>query len=310
MDVLSLGIYVVDVLGRPIDQFPEKGKLALFDELEIHTGGCANNTALVLARLGISAGAMGKIGTDAFGDLILQTLTDNDVDTAGMQQDANTSTSFTFVAVASDGERTFYHYIGANGELCEADLNWELIKTTKILHIAGALVMPRFDGAPMANVLREAKSLGITISLDTAYDATGKWMETLAPCLHHVDIFMPSIVEAQQLTGMSEYREIAQFLRDTYNIQTIAIKMGENGSYVSTPETELLVPAYSVKVVDATGAGDAYVAGFLAGTIMGWDLEATAELASAAGAACVTAIGTTAGIQNLEETLKISRQRN
>ena len=135
-------------------------------------------------------------------------------------------------------------------------------------------------------------------------------METLAPCLHHVDIFIPSIVEAQQLTGMSEYREIAQFFRDNYNIQTIAIKMGENGSYVSTPETELLVPAYSVNVVDATGAGDAYVAGFLAGMIMGWDLQATTELASAAGAACVTAIGTTAGIQNLEETLKISRQRN
>lgn len=310
MDVLSLGIYVVDVLGRPIDQFPEKGKLVLFDELGIHTGGCANNTALVLARLGISAGAMGKIGTDTFGDLILQTLTDNGVDVTGMRQDVDVSTSFTFVAIASDGERTFYHYIGANGELCEADLNWELIKTTKILHIAGALVMPRFDGAPMANVLREAKRLGITTSLDTAYDATGKWMETLEPCLHHVDIFMPSIVEAQQLTGMSECREIAQFFRNNYNIETIAIKMGENGSYISTPETELSVPAYPVNIVDATGAGDAYVAGFLAGTIMGWELEAIAELASATGAACVTAIGTTAGIQNLEETLKISRQRN
>ena len=310
MDVLSLGIYVVDVLGRPIDQFPEKGKLALFDELEIHTGGCANNTALVLSRLGIHAGAMGKIGTDAFGDLILQTLKDNDVNVTGMRQDADVSTSFTFVAIASDGERTFYHYIGANGELCEADLNWELIKTTKILHIAGALVMPSFDGAPMANVLREAKRLGITTSLDTAYDATGKWMETLEPCLHHVDIFMPSIVEARYLTGMSECREIAQFLRNIYNIQTIAIKMGENGSYVSTPETELSVPAYPVNVVDATGAGDAYVAGFLAGTLMDWDLQATAELAAATGAACVTAIGTTAGIQNLEETLKISRQRN
>ena len=148
MDVLSLGIYVVDVLGRPIDQFPEKGKLALFDELEIHTGGCANNTALALARLGISAGAMGKIGTDAFGDLILQTLTDNGVNTAGMRQDADVSTSFTFVAIASDGERTFYHYIGANGKLCEVDIDWELIKTAKILHIAGALVMPSFDGDP------------------------------------------------------------------------------------------------------------------------------------------------------------------
>lgn len=307
MDVLSLGIYVVDVLGRPIDQFPEKGKLTLFDELGIHAGGCANNTAIALTRLGISAGAMGKVGTDAFGDLILQTLINNGVDTTGMQQDPSSSTSFTFVAVASDGERTFYHYIGANGELCEADLDWEVIKRAKILHIAGALVMPRFDGAPMANVLREAKSLRITTSLDTAYDATGRWMETLEPCLPYVDMFMPSIVEAQHLTGISDPREIAQFLRNCYGIHTIVIKMGENGSYASTPEAEHFVPAYPVDVVDATGAGDAYVAGFLAGTIMGWDLKATAELASATGAACVTAIGTTDGIQNLEETLKISR---
>ena len=308
MDVLSLGIYVVDVLGRPIDQFPEKGKLALFDELEIHTGGCANNTALALARLGISAGAMGKIGTDAFGNLILKILTDNGVDTTGMRQDAGVRTSFTFVAIASDGERTFCHYIGANGKLCEVDLDWELIKTAKILHIAGALVMPSFDGAPMAKVLREAKVQGITTSLDTAYDATGKWMETLAPCLQYVDIFMPSIVEAQQLTGLSECREIAQFLRSNYNIEIIAIKMGENGSYVSTSGMELSVPAYPVNVVDGTGAGDAYCAGFLAGTIMGWDLQAAAELASATGAACVTAIGTTAGIQSLEETLKICKK--
>ena len=307
MDVLSLGIYVVDVLGRPIDQFPEKGKLALFDELGIHTGGCANNTAIALTRLGISAGAMGKVGTDAFGDLILQGLVDNGVDTSGMQQDPSSSTSFTFVAVASDGERTFYHYIGANGELCEADLDWEVIKRAKILHIAGALVMPRFDGAPMANVLRKAKSLGITTSLDTAYDATGKWLETLEPCLSYVDMFMPSIVEAQHLSGISDAREIAQFLRRRYGIHTIVIKMGENGSYASTPEAERFAPAYPVDVVDATGAGDAYVAGFLAGTIMGWDLKATTELASATGAACVTAIGTTDGIQNLEETLKIIR---
>ncbi|MDE0690228.1 MAG: sugar kinase [Candidatus Poribacteria bacterium] len=305
MDVLSLGIYVVDVLGRPIDEFPEKGKLVLFDELEIHTGGCANNTAIALTRLGLSAGAMGKVGTDAFGDLILQKLRDNGVDTVGMQQDPGSSTSFTFVAVASDGERTFYHYIGANGELCEADLDWEVIKSAKILHIAGALVMPCFDGAPMANVLQKAKTLGITTSLDTAYDATGKWMETLEPCLPYVDMFMPSIVEVEHLTGLSDAREIAQFLRRNYGIHTIAIKMGEDGSYVSTPEREHFATAYPVTAVDATGAGDAYVAGFLAGTLMGWDLKATAELASATGAACVTAIGTTAGIQNLEETLKI-----
>ena len=307
MDVLSLGIYVTDVLGRPIDNFPEKGKLVLFDELEIHAGGCANNTAIALSRLGVSVGAMGKIGNDQFGELILQTLLENKINTTGMQREANTNTSFTFVSIASDGERSFCHFIGANGELNEGDLNWDIIKTTKILHIAGAFVMPKFDGHPMANVLQKAKGLGITTSLDTTWDASGKWLETLEPCLPYVDIFLPSLTEAEHLTGLSEPRDISQFLRN-YGIHTIGIKMGEQGSYVSTPEEELFVPAYSVNIVDATGAGDAYVAGFLAGKVKGWDLKTTAELASATGAACVTQIGTTAGIKNLEETLKICQK--
>ena len=306
MDVLSLGIFVVDVLGRPIDTFPDKGKLVLFDELEIHTGGCANNTAIALARLGVSVGAMGKIGNDHFGNLILKNLTENNVDTEGIQWNTDASTSYTFVAVASDGERSFCHYIGANGELCENDLNWDIIKTTKILHIAGAFVMSKFDGQPMANVLKKAKSLGITTSLDTTWDATGKWLETLEPCLPYVDIFLPSLIEAEHLTGTSDLRGISTFLRN-YGISTIGIKMGERGSYVSTPDEEMLVPAYPVDIVDATGAGDAYVAGFLAGTVKGWDLKTTTQLASATGAACVTAIGTTTGIQNLEETMKICK---
>ncbi len=304
MDVLSLGIYVLDVLGKPIDHFPEKGKLALFDQLEIHTGGCANNTAIVLSRLGVSVGAMGKIGNDHFGDLVLQSLTENRVDTMGIQRDTKVNTSFTFVAIASDGERSFCHYIGANGELCETDLNWDIIKNTKILHIAGALVMPKFDGQPMANVLKKAKTLGITTSLDTAWDATGKWLETLEPCLPYVDIILPNLSEAEHITCTTELTEITKFFKD-YGIKTVGIKMGEHGSYVSTHEEELYIPAYPVNVVDATGAGDAYVAGFLAGLVKGQDLKATAELASATGAACVTAIGTTTGIKNIEETMKI-----
>ena len=304
MDVLSLGIFVTDVLGRPIDSFPEKGKLVLFDELEIHTGGCANNTAIALSRLGVSVGAMGKIGNDNFGELIQQTLTENHVDTTGIVRDSKVNTSYTFVAIASDGERSFCHYIGANGELNVNDLNWDIIKTTKILHIAGAFVMPKFDGKPMASVLKKAKELGITTSLDTTWDATGKWLETLEPCLPYIDIFLPSLTEAEHLTGLSEPVDISNFFRN-YGIHTVGIKMGERGSFVSTPDEQLFVPAYSVNIVDATGAGDAFVAGFLAGTVNGLDLKKTAELASATGAACVTSIGTTAGIQNLEETLKI-----
>ncbi len=306
MDVLCLGIFVVDVIARPIDKFPEKGKLELFDELELHTGGCANNTAIGLAKLGISVGGMGKIGQDGFGDFVLRTLDENGVDTLGMVRDANANTSCTFVMVASDGERTFFHYMGANAALSATDIRLDLIKECKILHIAGSLLMPKFDGEPTAHLLRQAKAAGVTTSLDTVWDATGNWLKTLEPCLPYVDIFLPSIEEAKQLTGLDSPPEIAKFLMD-YGIQTVGLKMGERGSYVRTKGEELYAPAYQVDVVDATGAGDAYVAGFLAGTVMGWDMKRTIELAAATGAACVTAMGTTTGIQNLEETLKFIR---
>ena len=306
MDVISLGVFVVDVIGRPVDQFPEKGRLTVFDELEMHSGGSANNTAITLAKLDIDVGAMGRIGADEFGDFVLQILDSNRVDTRSMARDAETKTPVTFVAVASDGERSFLHYMGTNRVISEDDVNLDLIRSCKILHVAGCLVMPKLDGEPTARILRHAKEAGVTTSLDTVWDATGNWLKTLAPCLPYVDIFLPSIEEAIQLTGLDSPPEIAKFLMD-YGVQTVGLKMGKRGSYVRSRTEEIYVPSYEVDVVDATGAGDAYVAGFLAGIVMGWDLKRTSKLASAAGAACVTAIGTTAGIRNLEETMAIAR---
>jgi len=307
MDVISLGIYAVDVIGRPIDRFPEKGKLELFDELQMHTGGCANNTGIGLAKLGIATGAVGKLGQDGFGDFVLQTLESHNVDTSGIVRDAKTKTSFTFAAVASDGERTFFHYMGANAVLSEADVDLDMIRDCKILHVAGSFVMPKLDGEPTACLLRQAKEAGVTTSLDTAWDAKGNWLKTLEPCLPYIDIFLPSIEEAEQLTGLDAPPDIARFLMD-YGIQTVGLKMGELGSYVRTAQDEFYIPSYQVNVVDATGAGDAYVAGFLAGIVMGWNVEQSAELAAATGAACVTAVGTTAGIQNLEQTMKLIKE--
>lgn len=304
MDVISLGVFVVDVIGRPIDRFPEKGRLTVFDELEMHSGGSANNTAITLAKLGINVGAMGRIGTDTFGDFVLQILDDNRVDTRAVMRDAETKTPVTFVSVASDGERSFLHYMGTNRVISEADVNLDLIRSCKILHVAGCLIMPKLDGEPTARILRHAKEAGVMTTLDTVWDATGNWLKTLEPSLPYVDVFLPSIEEAKQLTGFDSPPDIAKFLM-SYGIQTVGLKMGKRGSYVRTGTEEIHVPSYDVDVVDTTGAGDAYVAGFLAGTVMGWDLKRTCQLASATGATCVTAIGTTAGIKNLEETMAI-----
>jgi sugar/nucleoside kinase (ribokinase family) len=302
MDVLCLGILVADIVAKPIEEMPGKGKLQLVDTMELHTGGCASNAGYDLNKLGVSTGLMGKVGMDGFGDFFIKYMEDSGLDTRGIKRTSSTNTSATMVMVSADGERTFFHYLGANGELCYDDIDPDILREAKILHIAGAFLMPKFDGESTARVLKQARDLGITTSLDTAWDSRGNWMSLLEPCLHHLDIFMPSIEEARMVTGKEEPPEIADFLM-SYGIGTVALKMGEQGSYIRTRDWEMYVPIFEVKTVDATGAGDAFAAGFLAGVSKGWGHREAAKLASAVGACCVTAMGATAGVKNWQETL-------
>ncbi len=97
--------------------------------------------------------------------------------------------------------------------------------------------------------------------------------------------------------------EVAQFLLD-HGVGVVALKMGEEGCYLRSSDEEFQIPAYDVTAIDATGAGDAFVAGFLTGVVKGWDLKRTGHLANAVGALCVTAIGATTGVRSFEETLR------
>lgn len=302
--VACVGIYVVDALGRPIDRAPERGKLVLFDRLELHTGGCANNTAIALARLGVPVRAFGKVGTDAFGDFVLRTLRENGVDADSIVRTPQVNTSFTFVAISSDGERSFYHTIGANGAFGEEDVPRERLLDSRIVHVAGANLMPRFDGAPTTRLFRWAREHHILTAFDTTWDATGRWLEVIGESLPYVDFFLPSLEEARAMTGREDVEDVAQALLDR-GVRVVVLKMGAEGSYLRTAEMRFRLPALRVPVVDTTGAGDAYVGGFLAGQAMGWDLERSAQLATAAGAACVTAVGTTPGLRDLAATWEL-----
>jgi sugar/nucleoside kinase (ribokinase family) len=300
-EIACLGILVADLLGRPIDDLPQRGRLGLVENMTLHIGGCAANTGIDLARLGIDTAVLGKVGRDGLGDFIAQTLERDGIDTRGLVRDEVVNTSASMVLVGADGERTFLHYLGGNAEFRDTDVNWNVVDGAKIMHVAGALVMPAFDGEPMAQALEEAQRRGIITSLDTVWDATGKWMETLGPCLQYADYFMPSLSEAQAITGQTEPRDVARALQDA-GAKTVALKLGEKGCYVVTPTGELTVPAFRIEAVDGTGSGDAFDAGFLCGILKGWDLEKTARFANAVGAMCVKALGATAGARSIEET--------
>jgi sugar/nucleoside kinase (ribokinase family) len=162
--------------------------------------------------------------------------------------------------------------------------------------------MPGFDDVPAAEVLRRAQAAGATTCLDTVWDATGRWMEIIAPMLPYADLFLPSIAEAAEIVGEAEPAKIAEKLMG-HGIKLVGLKMGEQGCYLRTADEELRLPAFQVDSVDGTGSGDAFVAGFLRGYLEGWPLAEVGRLANAVGALCVTAMGTTAGVRSFEETL-------
>ncbi len=301
--IVCLGIMVADVVGRPLRALPGRGRLVLVDEMELHTGGCAVNTATALVRLGLPVEVIGRIGTDPFGDFILDQLHGRGIGARGVSRDPEVNTSATMVMVDPDGERRFVHYLGANACLKLDDVDFDMIEEASILHIAGALVLPGIDGEPTAQLLARAHSAGVTTFLDVVWDDTGRWMKLLGSSLPHVDYFVPNLTEAQAITGLDDPEDVALALLDK-GVGTVAVKMGADGCLVMTRNGERLrVPAYQVDVVDATGAGDAFAAGFIAGVWLDWPFEQTARFANAVGALSVTGLGASGGLRSLPEVL-------
>lgn len=301
-EITCIGILVADLVGRPIDRFPEKGKLMLVPEMELHAGGCAHNTGVDLKKLGEEVKVVGKVGRDGLGEFMINSLRAHGIDAGGISEDDEHHTSATMVIVDGQGERTFLHYPGANRGLREKDIEDSFLSGSQIVHIAGSFLMPGFDGEETARVLERAKNLGALTSLDTAWDDTGKWLSTIEPALSYIDIFLSNRDEAHHISGKTNLPDIARFFMD-YGIKVVAIKMGEEGSFIMTEEEKVLVPPFSVVAVDGTGAGDAFCAGFLVGYLRGWDLYETGRFANACGAMCVRKMGATEGVGSLEETL-------
>ena len=302
--VVCLGILVADVVAKSVNDVPERGELGVVEKIELHTGGCASNTGAALKKLGVDTALIGKVGNDGFGDYIVGEMSKCGLNVEGIKRDKATNTSCSLALVEDDGERRFIHCYGADGTFTEDDIDWNIIKGCKILHIAGSLLMPTFDGIQTAHVLEKARSMGITTSLDTAWDPKGKWLETVEPFLKYIDIFLPSIEEAKMITGLDSEEEIADFFLK-YGMKIVGLKMGSKGCFIKSSKNKIVkLPIFNINAVDATGAGDAFAAGFLAGILKDWSLHKTAELACAVGACCVQAMGAKAGIISFDETIK------
>jgi len=298
--VLCVGIAVADVMAKPIDDIPAWDHLGTFDHIEHHMGGCAVNTAVDLARLGLPASVVACVGRDGAGASLRQGLTDAGVDASALVEADDAATSYTFVMIGSDGRRRYLHHVGANAHFTASHVPSELIAGARVLHMGGSLLMPAMDGEPTAALLARAQGLGVTTSMDTAYNPKVDSRALIEPCLPHLDIFLPSLEEAQAITGASEPEAVLDWFGG-YDMPVLGIKLGADGCIIRTADTTQRYPAYRVTVVDGSGAGDAFMAGFLHGHLQGWSIDRTARFANATAAHCVQAIGCSAGIPAADE---------
>lgn len=301
-DVACVGIFVADAIAKTVDKLPKKGKLDLINQLDLYTGGCAVNTGIAMAKIGLKTSVIGKVGNDGFGKFIHNSLKDENVNVDGLVLDSNSSTSASVVLVDSEGERSFLHCLGANAEFTDKDVDYNIIEESNIVFIAGTMLMPSFDGEPCARVLKRSKEMGKTTALDTAWDSTGRWMEVLEPCMKYIDLFMPSYEEAVELSGKKDPEEIADVFL-SMGIKTCVIKLGKDGCFIKDKKGEKhTIPTYmDIKPVDTTGAGDSFAAGFLTGISKGWSLYECGKFANAVGTHCVMEVGASTGIKSLEE---------
>ena len=303
-DVVVAGLAVADIIGRPIDlkSFPRPGGLKFLDSVTLTTGGNVSNVGIDLARLGFRTAAITRVGNDSLGRFITQHYRAHGVDTEGVIVDANAQTSATMVCVGPDGERSFLHTRGCMANFRAQDVldHLPLVKKAKVLAFGYLGLLPETEKefGPLFQAVKEKTSVKILLDTGGHPRASLRAMKSFLPL---VDYFLPSYEEAAELTGKTGPEEIIRFLRKAGAAGIIGIKLGNKGAYLADGTTTWSIkPARVKNVVDATGAGDAFVAGFLAATLRGFNAAEAAQKAAAIAASCVTAVGASTAIKAFE----------
>ena len=312
LDIVCVGNVVVDAVGVYVDTIPDEGALALFDRVEMHLGGCANNTSLTLAKLGLNVGLVAKIGTDGLGDYVARELSSNGVDVRGLRRSKADATSFSFVMVPTHGNRRILHTMAANATFGPKDIDTNLFKGAKWVCAGGLALLPGLHGKDLAQVLKAAKKAGAQTAADTAINdrfSPKEWRALLEPSYPYLDVLFPSEVEATAITGETDPRKICNALRK-FGVKIAGVKLGDKGCAVLSDAGYFEIPCYKVKCVDTCGAGDCFMAGLLAGLLRGEAPQDAARLGNAVSAHCVQAIGATTGIPKLKTVFSFQKQKS
>ena len=302
MRIACVGTYIVDVLGRPVTELPRGQSSRILDEIRITVAGTAGGTAVDLAKLGADVVAIGAIGRDLAGDLMVLALQEHGVDTSGLVRKAGVQTSCTMLPIHPDGSRPAWHVPGANRTFTLDDVYWDALAECDAVHLGGLTALPGVDGEPAGRILAHARAHGALTSAD-CLRVRGEDPEPLiAAVMPHADLFMPNEAEARGIAGDPDPASAARRFR-AHGARCAIVKRGPDGCVIVDDDGERSLPAFAAPVVDTTGCGDAFCAGVIVGRLKGWTVDEAARLGCALGALNLRGLGSDAGARDLDEAL-------
>jgi sugar/nucleoside kinase (ribokinase family) len=299
IDVLVAGEINPDLILTG-DVKPEFGQVEkLVDSATLTIGSSSAIFACGAARLGLKVAFIGVCGDDVFGHFMLDEIQKRDVDVSNViiHQDGQTGLS---VILNRESDRAILTHSGLIPALGASDIPEGLLRQSRHIHVASYFLQTRLQPG-LSALFRKARELGLTTSLDTNYDPTGKWTG-FDELLSVINVFLPNEKEAISLSGEMNVNLAVSKLGS--RVEALAIKLGAVGALGAQKSKIVQVPSIPVKVVDTVGAGDSFNAGFIYGYLHEWELKKTLQLACVCGALSTQKAGGTEGQPGFDEAMK------
>lgn len=288
------------VLGESLE--PRYGQVeSLVDDGVLTIGSSGAIVACGAARLGMAVAYIGVVGDDASGRFMLRELGRRDVDVRGCRVDPDRATGLS-VVLSKGEDRAILTSLGAMADLTAADVGDELLAPAKHLHVSSPhLQIGLRDG--LADLFARAREAGTSTSLDPGWDPSGDWAAGLERALDSIDIFLPNAAEACEFAEVEDPEAALELLAE--RIDTVVVKLGSDGAIARHGEETARADAPSIELVDSTGAGDSFTAGFLRGLENG-SLKQALRLGVACGSLSTRGLGGVDAQPQLGEAFEVA----
>lgn len=309
MQVTVIGPAIVDVLAGGVTKQIFEHKSNALSDIRMSFGGNALNEAVTLARLGVETELISKVGNDDAGKRVVDFLNDNHVHTEKIKTEDGLSTAINIVMVDTDGERFFLTNPNSNlRKLSFSDIKPWCDTMADIVCFPCLFTSPLLDLPIMEELFRLIKQTGKTIVLDMTTAKNKENIDDMKKMISYVDYFLPNEEEIKSISGGLSLEEAARKIL-SYGVKAVVIKCGKKETWLYTAEGSKKVPIYTTnQVVDTTGAGDTFGAGFIYGLTNHMPISDCVAFGNAVASLAIESLGATNGIKDISEPMRRFRE--